>query len=415
MDRLAAGTVALGENMPDAFIYDHVRTPRGRGRPDGSLHEIRSVELARQMLDALAERSTLDTALIDDVILGCAQPVGEQGGNIARAAVCLAGYAESVAGIHVNRFCASALDAVNIAAAQIMAGASDAAIGGGVESMSRTVMGADSGAWAADPWVAYHNYFAPQGIGADLLATLDGFTREDLDRYALESQRRAAAAWKDGRFRKAIVPVRDVLGEVVLYKDEHVRPDANLQSLANLKPAFTGVGAAGFDAVALQKYPQVMSIEHLHTAGNSSGVVDGASAVLLGNAHFGERIDRKARARVKAFTSIGSDPTIMLTAPAAVTLKVLQRSNMTLSDIDLFEINEAFAAVVLRYIRALDLDPARVNVNGGAIAMGHPLGATGAMILGIVLDELERRDLNTALITLCAANGLGTATIIERV
>jgi acetyl-CoA C-acetyltransferase len=415
MDRIAAGILALGASMPVAFIYDHVRTPRGRGRPDGSLHEISSVELARQTLEALAERSTLDTALIDDVILGCAQPVGEQGGNIARAAVCLAGYAESVAGLQVNRFCASALEAVNSAAAQIMTGASDAAIGGGVESMSRTVMGADSGAWAGDPWVAYHNYFAPQGIGADLLATIDGFTREDLDRYALESQRRAAAAWEEGRFRNAIVPVRDVLGEIVLDRDEHMRPGTDLHSLASLKPAFMSVGAAGFDAVALQKYPQVASIEHLHTAGNSSGVVDGASAVLLGNAEFGRRINRKARARVKVFTSIGSDPTIMLTAPAAVTQKVLKRSGMRLSDIDLFEINEAFASVVLRYIRALDLDSARVNVNGGAIAMGHPLGATGAMILGTVLDELERRDLNTALVTLCAANGLGTATIIERV
>jgi acetyl-CoA C-acetyltransferase len=401
--------------MPDAFIYDHVRTPRGRGRPDGSLHEISSVRLAAQMLEALAERSEMDTGLIDDVILGCAQPVGEQGGNIARAAVCVAGYAESVAGQQVHRFCASALEAVNNGAAQIMTGASDAAIGGGVESMSRTVIGADSGAWSADPWVAYHSYFAPQGIGADLIATLDGFTREDVDRYALESQRRAAEAWSESRFSRSVVPVRDVLGKPVLARDEYMRPDTTLQTLSGLKPAFTALGESGFDAVALQKYPQIEGIEHVHTAGNSSGIVDGAAAVLLGNIEFGKRIARKPRARVRAFTSIGSDPTIMLTAPAEVTRKLLKRTGMRLSDIDLFEINEAFSSVVLRFMRALELDPARVNVNGGAIAMGHPLGATGAMILGTVLDELERRDLNTALVTLCAGNGLGTATIIERV
>lgn len=401
--------------MAEAYIYDHVRTPRGRGRPDGSLHEISSVELAAQVLRALAQRSSLDTALVDDVILGCAQPVGEQGGNIARAAVCLAGYAESVAGQQVHRFCASALEAVNNGAAQIMTGAADAAIGGGVESMSRTVMGADSGAWSADPWVAYHNYFAPQGIGADLIATLDGYTREEVDRYALESQRRAAAAWEQGRFRGSVVPVHDLLGKLALDRDEYMRPDTTMATLAGLKPAFTGLGQAGFDTIAMQKYPQVEGIEHVHTAGNSSGIVDGAAAVLLGNAEFGKRIARQPRARLRAFTSIGSDPTIMLTAPAPVTLKLLQRSGMKLKDIDLFEINEAFAAVVMRFMRALDLDPERVNVNGGAIAMGHPLGATGAMIFGTVLDELERRDLNTALVTLCAGNGLGTATIIERV
>jgi acetyl-CoA C-acetyltransferase len=373
------------------------------------------VELAAQLLKALEQRSGLDTALIDDVILGCAQPVGEQGGNIARAAVCLAGFAESVAGQQVHRFCASALEAVNNGAAQIMTGAADAAIGGGVESMSRTIMGADSGAWSADPGVAYQNYFTPQGIGADLIATLDGYTRDAVDSYALESQRRAAAAWEAGRFANAIVPVRDVLGAVALDRDEYMRPDTTMQGLASLKPAFTGLGQAGFDMVAMQKYPQIESIEHVHTGGNSSGIVDGAAAVLLGNARFGKRIGRKPRARVRAFTNIGSDPTIMLTAPAAVTRKLLKRCKMTLADIDLFEINEAFAAVVMRYMRELELDPARVNVNGGAIAMGHPLGATGAMILGTVLDELERRDLNTALITLCAGNGLGTATIIERV
>lgn len=401
--------------MTDAYIFDHARTPRGKGRPDGSLHEIASVQLAAQVLQALAERNDLDTALIDDVVLGCAQPVGEQGGNIGRAAVLAADYSQSVAGQQVHRFCASALEAVNAAAAQVMTGAADAAIGGGVESMSRTVMGADSGAWSADPWFAYHNYFAPQGIGADVIATLDGFTREDVDDYAVESQRRAALAWQQGRFRKAIVPVRDLIGEVVLDHDEHMRPDTTRAALAKLKPSFVGLGQMGFDAVAMQKYPQVEAVQHVHHGGNSSGIVDGAGVVLVGNEGFGKRTGLKPRARIKAFTSIGSEPTIMLTAPAAVTHKLLKRCGMTLKDIDLFEINEAFAAVVLRYMRALDLDPQKVNVNGGAIAMGHPLGATGAIIMGIVLDEIERRDLNTALITLCAGNGLGTATIIERI
>jgi acetyl-CoA C-acetyltransferase len=401
--------------MIEAFIYDHGRTPRGRGRPDGSLHEISSVSLAAQVLAALARRNALDTALIDDVVLGCAQPVGEQGGNIARAAVLDAGYAQTVAGQQVHRFCASALEAINAAAAQVMTGASDAAIGGGVESMSRTIMGADSGAWAADPWTAYHNYFAPQGIGADLMATLDGFSREDVDAFAVESQRRAALAWKEGRFAKSIVPVRDILGDVLLDRDEHMRPGTTLETLAGLKPSFTALGQAGFDAVAIQKYPQLEAISHVHHGGNSSGIVDGAAAVLVGSKAFGEKAGLEPRARIKAFTSQGSDPTIMLSGPAPVTHKLLRRCGMSIKDIDLFEINEAFAAVAMRYIRSLNLDPARVNPNGGAIAMGHPLGATGAIITGIALDELERSDLNTALITLCAGNGLGTATIIERV
>jgi acetyl-CoA C-acetyltransferase len=401
--------------MPDAFIYDHVRTPRGRGRPDGSLHEVSSVELGAQVLRALARRNSMDTALIDDVVFGCAQPVGEQGGNIGRAALLLAGYEQSVAGQQVHRFCASALEAVNAAAAQIMTGQSHAAIGGGVESMSRTAMGADSGAWSADPWVAYHNYFAPQGIGADLIATLERFTRSDVDCFAVESQRRAAHAWTQGYFTSSVEPVRDLLGDVLLDRDEFMRPGTTLEALGNLKPSFTALGQAGFDAVAMQRYPQVESIEHVHTGGNSSGIVDGSGAVLLGNREFGAAIGRAPRARIKAFASIGSEPTIMLTAPGPVTRKLLKRSGMSVSDIDLFEINEAFAAVVMRYMRELELDPARVNVNGGAIAMGHPLGATGAIILGTVLDELERRGLGTALITLCAGNGLGTATIIERV
>ncbi|CAH1652877.1 MAG: acetyl-CoA C-acetyltransferase [Chelatococcus sp.] len=402
--------------MTEAFIYDHARTPRGRGRPDGALHEVTAVQLAAQVLGAVRDRNSLDTALVDDVILGCAQPVGEQGGNIGRAAVLTAGYAETVAGQQVHRFCASALEAVNNAAAQVMVGAADAAIGGGVESMSRVYMGADSGAWAADPSVAYDTYFAPQGIGADLIASIDGFSRTDVDSYAVESQRRAAEAWREGRFARSVVPVRDVLGDVLLDHDEHMRPGTTLEQLAALKPAFTALGEkAGFDLVGMQKYPELAAVNHVHTGGNSSGIVDGAAAVLVGSKAFGERAGLKPRARVRAFTSIGSEPTIMLTAPAEVTRKCLSRAGMNVSDIDLFELNEAFASVVLRFMARLELDHAKVNVNGGAIAMGHPLGATGAMITGIVLDELERRGLGTALVTLCAGNGLGTATIIERV
>lgn len=400
--------------MVEAFIYDHVRTPRGRGRTDGSLHEITAVEMAATPLRALAERSDLDTALIDDVVYGCAQPVGEQGGNIARAAVLTAKWDDSVAGQQVHRFCASALEAVNNAAAQVMTGAADATVGGGVECMSRTYIGADTGAWVADPWCLFHNHFAPQGIGADLIATLDGFTREDVDAFAVESQRRAAHAQHEGWFDAAITPVKDVIGQVVLDRDEYLRPNTTMDSLGGLKPAFTGLGQV-FDPVALQRYPQIEAIEHVHTGGNSSGIVDGAAAILIGNKGFGESAAMRPRARIRAFTNIGSEPTIMLTAPTDVTRKLLDRAGMTTADIDLFEINEAFASVVLRYIKYLELDPATVNVAGGAIALGHPLGATGAMILGTVLDELERRDLNTALITLCAGNGLGTATIIERV
>ena len=401
--------------MQDAFIYDHARTPRGRGRPDGSLHEITAVELAAAPLKALVERNQLDTALVDDVVYGCAQPVGEQGGNIARAALLAADYDQSVAGQQVHRFCASALEAVNNAAAQVMTGAAEAAIGGGVECMSRTYIGADTGAWSADPWRSYHSYFAPQGIGADLIATLDGFSRDDVDSYAVESQRRATTSQQSGHFDKSVVPVKDLIGQVVLDRDEYLRPNTTMESLAALKPAFTALGDAGYDAIALQRYPQAEAIEHVHTGGNSSGIVDGAAAVLVGSRAFGEAAGLKPRARIRGFTNIGSEPTIMLTAPADVTSKLLARVGMTKQDIDLFEINEAFASVVLRFMRRLELDPGTVNVAGGAIALGHPLGATGAMILGTVLDELERRELNTALVTLCAGNGLGTATIIERV
>jgi acetyl-CoA C-acetyltransferase len=403
-------------SMADAFIFDHLRTPRGRGKPDGALHSITPVQLAAQSLRALERRSTLDTALIDDVVLGCASPVGEQGADIARIAVLVAGYAESVPGKQLNRFCASGLEAVNTAAAQIMSGQSDLVVAGGVESMSRVPMGSDGGAWTMDPAVAFQTYFAPQGIGADLIATQDGLTREMVDSYALQSQQRAHRAWAEKRFSRSVVPVKDILGGIVLDHDEYMRPNTSLAHLAQLKPAFQNLGeSSGFDAVALLRYPDVEAIHHVHTAGNSSGIVDGAAAVLLGSRRMGKKIALAPRARIVGFASIGSEPTIMLTGPAAATRKVLKRARMTHGDIDLFEINEAFAGVVLRYMREFDLDPDRVNVNGGAIAMGHPLGATGAMILGTVLDELERRDLRTALITLCVGAGMGTATIIERV
>ncbi|WP_445376504.1 acetyl-CoA C-acetyltransferase [Niveispirillum fermenti] len=399
----------------EAFIYDHVRTPRGRGRPDGSLHEITAVELLTQILRSLRDRNGLDTGLLDDVVIGCAQPVGEQGGVIARAAVLNAGYAQTVAGQQIHRFCASGLEAVNNVAAQVMSGMSQAGIGGGVESMSRVFMGADSGAWSADPRVAYHNYFIPQGIGADMIATLDGFSRTQVDAYALESQRRAAQSWREGRFTRSIIPVTDVLGEVVLDRDEYPRPDTTLEGLGALKPAFTGLAALGFDQVALARYPQIEALAHVHTGGNSSGIVDGSGAVLVGSDAFGKKAGLTPRARIRGFASIGSEPSIMLTAPAAVSEKALKNCGMQKGDIDLFELNEAFASVVLRYMQVMDIPHDRINVCGGAIALGHPLGATGAMILGTALDELERRGQQTALVTLCAGNGLGTATIIERV
>ena len=402
--------------MADAYIYDHVRTPRGRGKPDGALHTITPIQLAAQTLQAVRDRNELDTRLLDDVVLGCVSPIGEQGADIARVAVLVAGYDETVPGQQLNRFCASGLEAVNNAAAQVMSGQSQAVIAGGVESMSRVPIGSDGGAWVADPAVAYQTYFVPQGVGADLIATLDGYTRAQVDAYAVESQRRAATAWAEGRFARSVVPVRDVLGRVMLERDEHLRPDATLESLAALKPAFAQMGEqAGFDAVAQMKYPQVESIHHVHTAANSSGIVDGAAGVLIGSRRFGTKSGLKPRARIRAFTSIGSEPAIMLTGPALVTQKLLKRAGMTVNDIDLFEVNEAFASVVLRFMRAMDVPHDKVNVNGGAIAMGHPLGATGAVIAGIVLDELERRDLSTALVTLCVGAGMGTATIIERV
>ena len=403
--------------MPEALIYDAVRTPRGKGRKDGKLHEITPVQLATQVLQAVRDRTGIDTADVDDVVLGCVAPVGEQGSDIARTAVLNADYAETTAGVQINRFCASGLEAVNMAAAKVISGEAMFAIGGGVESMSRVPMGADGGAWPMDPAVAYKTYFMPQGIGADLIATKYGFSRADVDAYAVESQRRAARAWSEGRFKNSVIGVRDVIGEVVLDHDEHMRPLTDMQSLGGLNAAFEAIGEGmpGFDAIALQKYPEVERIHHVHTGGNSSGIVDGAAAVLIGNRDMGEKYGIKPRAKILGMASIGSEPAIMLTGPTPVTEKLLKRLGMTTADIDLFELNEAFASVVLRYMQALNIDHDKINVNGGAIAMGHPLGATGAMILGTVLDELERTGRSTALVTLCVGAGMGTATVIERI
>lgn len=400
----------------DAYIYDHLRTPRGKGKSDGRLHEVTAVSLAGQVLAGLRDRSALDTALVEDVVLGCVAPVGEQGANIARIAVLMAGYDESVPAFQINRYCSSGLEAVNIAAAKVMAGQGMAAIGGGVESMSRVPMGTGGGAWATDPEVAFRTYFVPQGVSADLIATLHGYSRRDLDAYAVSSQQRAAQAWSEGRFKRSVVPVKDILGVILLEQDETVRGSTTLESLGALKPSFAEMGEKyGADGVALLRYPEVERIEHRHTPGNSSGIVDGAAAVLVGNAAFGRKTGLKPRARVRSFASIGTEPTIMLTGPTPATQRALKLARMSATDIDLFELNEAFASVVLRFMEALSIPHDKINVNGGAIAMGHPLGATGAMILGTLLDEMERRDLGTGLATLCVGAGMGTATIIERV
>ncbi len=402
--------------MPDAFIYDHVRTPRGRGKVDGALHEVTALNLASQALGAIKDRNKLDTALVDDVVMGVVDPVGEAAADIARTAALVAGYGDGVPGVQINRFCASGLDAVNFAAAQIMSGQQQMAVGGGVESMSRVGIGAAGGAWAVDPSIAVAHYFLPQGISADLIATKYGFSRDDVDAYAVESQTRAAAAWDEGRFSRSVMPVKDVNGLTILAKDEHMRPGTTMQSLAALAPSFVQMGElGGFDAVAIQAHPDVEYVNHVHHAGNSSGIVDGAAAVLLGNRQAGRKAGLKPRARLRAFANIGSDPALMLTGPIEVTRKALKTAGMKLADIDLIEINEAFAAVVLRYLQAFEIDSSNVNVNGGAIAMGHPLGATGAMILGTLVDEMERRNLSTGLVTLCIGAGMGTATIIERV
>lgn len=401
--------------MPEAFIYDHVRTPRGRGKPDGALHEVTAVRLASVPLEALKKRNGIPVGAIDDVILGVANPVGEAGSDIARFAALNAGLGEPVPGIQISRFCASGLDAVNFAAAQIMSGQHELVIGGGVESMSRIPIGASGGAWSTDPSIAIPSYFMPQGLSADLIATRYGFSRNDVDDYAVQSQQRAAKAWSEGRFDKSVVAVRDINGLTILDKDEHMRPNTTMQSLAQLRPSFAEVAQkGGFDAVAIQSHPEIERINYVHHAGNSSGVVDGAAAVLLGSKNVGAKYGLKARAKVRAFTTVGSEPAIMLTGPVDVTTKLFNRSGMKKSDVDLFELNEAFASVVLRYIQAFEIDSEKINVNGGAIALGHPLGATGAMILGTVLDELERSNKATALVTLCIGGGMGSATIIER-
>ncbi len=402
--------------MTEAYIYDAVRTPRGKGKADGSLHEITPVELATQVLAAVRDRNEIDSAEIEDVAFGCVSPVGEQGAVVTRTAILNAGYAETTSGIQVNRFCASGLEAVNIAAAKVKAGEADLTIGGGVEAMSRVPMGSDGGAWPADPATAFKTYFVPQGVSADLIATKYGFSRDDVDAYAVESQKRAAKSWEEKRFAKSIMPVRDVMGETVLDHDETVRANTDMQSLGALNPSFTMLGENfGFNAVALQKYAELEKINHVHHAGNSSGIVDGAAAVLIGNEEIGKKLGMKPRARIRSMASIGSEPTIMLTGPEFAAQKALKRAGMSKDDIDLWELNEAFASVVLRFMQALDIDHSDINVNGGAIAMGHPLGATGAMIFGTMVDELERSGKETALITLCIGAGMGTATIIERV
>ena len=400
--------------MTECYIYDAVRTPRGKGRKDGKLHEVTALSLVTQALQAVRDRNGLDTSKVDDVVLGCVAPVGEQGSDIARIAVLNADFAETVAGVQINRFCASGLEACNMAAAKVMTGEADMAIGGGVESMSRVPMGSDGGSWASDPEIAIKSYFAPQGIGADLIATLDGFSREDVDSFAVESQKRAARAWAEGRFAKSIVPVKDQLGLTLLDHDEHMRPDTTMQSLGALQPSFVGPGEFAFDAVVQQRYPQVERLNHVHHAGNSSGIVDGAAAVLFGTKEMGEALGLKPRARIKGMASIGSEPSIMLTGPSYVTEKVLKKLGMSVADIDLYELNEAFASVVLRYMKVLGIPHDKINVNGGAIAMGHPLGATGAMILGTLIDELHRRGLRYGLATLCVGGGMGIATIVER-
>ncbi len=403
--------------MTDAYIYDAVRSPRGKGRKDGSLHEVTSVALSAKILNAVKERNNLDGHAVEDVIWGNVTQVGEQGGCLARSAVLLSDLDEAIPGLAINRFCASGMEAVNLAANQVRGGAGMGYIAGGVEMMGRVPMGSDGAAIAVDPSIAWKTYFVPQGISADIIATEYGFSRDEADALAVESQKRAAKAWEEKRFAKSVVTIRDQNGLPILDRDEYMRPGTDMQALGALKPSFKDMGEAmpGFDKVALMKYPHLERIEHIHHAGNSSGIVDGAAAVLIGNKEFGDKWGLKPRARIRATAKIGTDPTIMLTGPVPVTEKILKDSGMSISDIDLFEVNEAFAAVVLRFMQAFDVSPDKVNVNGGAIAMGHPLGATGAIIIGTLLDELERTGKGTGLATLCIASGMGAATIIERV
>lgn len=402
--------------MSEAYIYDAVRTPRGKNR-GGALHSVKPIDLVTGLIDALRERNPdLDDKAIDDIVLGVVSPVGEQGSDIARVAAIVAGLDESVAGVQVNRFCASGLEAVNIAAQKVGSGFENLVLAGGVESMSRVPLGSDGGAWAQDPTTNYDTYFVPQGIGADLIATTEGFSRAEVDAFAAESQKRAAAAWENSLFENSIIPVKDINGITVLDRDEHMRPGSTVESLSQLPPAFAKLAAqTGFDEVALQKYHWIEAIDHVHTAANSSGIVDGAALAILGDGEVGQKMGMKPRARIVSTAVTGSEPTIMLTGPTPATKKALDKAGMTVDDIDLFELNEAFAAVVLKWMKDLNIPHEKVNVNGGAIAMGHPLGATGAMILGTVLDELERRDLKRGLVTLCIGAGMGIATIIERV
>ena len=402
--------------MSEAYVYEAIRTPRGKGKKDGALHGTKPISLVVGLLHELQARHPgLDPAEIDDIVLGIVSPVGDQGSVLPRTAALLAGLPDTVTGVQLNRFCGSGLEAVNLAAQKVRSGFDELVVAGGVESMSRVPIGSDGGAWSEDPETSYETYFAPQGIGADLIATLEGFSRDDVDAYAAQSQQRAAAAWSGGRFAKSVVPVRDRNGVIVLDHDELMRPDSTVESLGRLKPAFEGLGGAGFDAVALQRYHWVERIQHVHTAANSSGIVDGAALVLVGSEAAGAAAGLAPRARIAGTATSGADSTIMLTGPTPATQKLLAKAGLTVDDIDLFEINEAFASVVLKYAKDLGLDLERVNVNGGAIAMGHPLGATGAMILGTVVDELERTGGRRAVVTLCIGGGMGVATLVERV
>jgi acetyl-CoA C-acetyltransferase len=403
--------------MPnEAYIFDAIRTPRGKGKQSGSLYEVAPIELVATLLTELQARNDLDTSQVDDIVLGCVTPVGEQGADIARTAAIYAGWDVDTPGMQINRFCASGLETVNLAASKVRSGWEDLIVAGGVESMSRVPMASDGGAWILDPRVNTKTHFVPQGISADLVATMENFSREDVDKFALRSQQQAAHASENGYFKKSIIPVLDKSGLTILEKDEYIRGDTTLEGLAGLNPAFEMMGGMGFDAVATQRYPEVERINHVHTAGNSSGIVDGAALVLVGSKEKGEALGLKARARVVSIALVGTEPTIMLVGPAPASKKALNKVGMELKDIDLFEVNEAFAAVVMRFMREMDIDSLEnLNVNGGAIAMGHPLGATGAMLLNTALDELERSDSETALITLCVGGGMGIATIIERV
>ncbi len=401
--------------MTHAYVFDALRTPRGKGKKDGSLHEVKPIDLLAGLLGELQQRHDLDTARVDDVVMGIVSPIGEQGSVLPKIAALKAGWDWRCAGVQVNRFCASGLEAVNLAAQKVASGWEDLVVAGGVESMSRVPIGADGGAWAQDPATNLQTKFVPQGIGADLIATLDGYSRTDVDAYALESQRRATAARAAGHFRRSLVPVRDFLGQVILEEDEFIKPNTTMEGLAGLKPSFAQLGAMGFDAVALQRYPQVERIDHVHHAGNASGIVDGAAAVLVGNEAAAKAHGLAPRARIVATAVSGADPTIMLTGPVPATLKALARAGMTVEQIDLFEVNEAFAAVPMRFMRELKVPHEKVNVNGGAIAMGHPLGATGAMLLGTLIDELHRRGLRYGLVTLCVGGGMGIATVVEAI